>query len=241
MVPILSFRSQSLLTTILPLLLFFFFYSAITPAHGFSVPRTKIAEQIVQQQLEAFQKCNLAEAFAYNSESNQAVTGPWQSFATSLADPAFRPIMGHAESCVLMTINHDDEYTCCLVKIVPGKDPLPDRLQKVIDETRRSEGLDSEDEDDDDDNDEEDEEEEGRKSLPPCLLYWWEVSKQYDDEDQDDNNFYYLVDSILPDAEDLEMDYMETTLFVVDDELEEGEEDDDDDDLSGFFFDLGLL
>lgn len=186
--------------------------------------------------MDALQKTNIAEAFAYNSESNQAVTGPWQSFAASLADPAFRPILGHAEADVLMTVCHDDSnYVCCLVKIVPGKDPLPKSLLKVIADNRRAEGL----QDDDDVPDDDDKENTTTKAQPPCSLYWWEVSKQYDDDGDDDDNFYYLVDSVLPDAEDLELDFMETTLFAIgDDEFDE--DDDEEDDPSGFFFDLGL-
>lgn len=202
---------------------------------GFSVKqcKSKIPEQVVQKQLDALSACDIHEAFEYNSESNQMVTGPAESFAASLAEAAFRPMLGHAESTVLMTIHHDDsDYVCCLVKVVPGKNPLPDHLIQTIADNRRAEGF-QVDEDSDDDEDSP-----HRKVPPACSLYWWEVSKQYDEGDEDQDNFYYLVDSIMPDAEDLELDFMETTLFAVGDEFDE---DDDDDDPSGFFFDMGIL
>jgi len=207
-----------------------------TPVVGFSVPcKSKIPEQVVQKQLDALGACNIQEAFEYNSGSNRLVTGPSESFAASLAEPVFRSILGHAESTVLMTSVHDDsDYVCCLVKVVPRKDPLPEDLIQAIADNRRVEGMQS-----DEDDDAKDEHE--RKAPPACSLYWWEVSKQFeedeDEENFDEENFYYLVDSIMPDAEDLELDYMGTTLFAIGDEFDE---DDDEDDPSSFFFDSGM-
>jgi hypothetical protein len=210
-------------------------FSLPTPPLGTAV---KIPEEVVQRQLNAFAECNVAQAFEYNSPTNQDLVGPWESFAAALSEPAFRPILGHTESSVLMTISHDEgDYVCCLVKIVPGKDALPESLQKVIAQNRQDEGFQEVEDDNDDDNDDADTE--ICKKLPPCVLYWWEVSKQFDNED-DPEDYYYQVDSLLPDAEDLEMDYMETTLFSVEDEDDEYDEDDEDDEDDGFFFDLGL-
>jgi hypothetical protein len=208
-------------------------FSLPTPPHDTAI---KTPEEVVQRQLNAFAKCNVAQAFEFNSPTNQDMVGPWESFAAALSEPAFRPILGHAESTVLMTISHDDgDYVCCLVKIVPGKGALPESLQKVIDQNRQDEGFQAVEDDDDDDNDDYIL---NSKKLPPCVLYWWEVSKQFENED-DPDDYYYQVDSLLPDAEDMEMDYMETTMFTVDDEDDEYDEDDDEDD-DGFFFDLGI-
>ena len=203
--------------------------------------RSRIPEDVVQEQLNLLQTFDIKEAFAYNSENNQAVTGPWKSYAVSLADTPFRSLLGHTESTVLMTISHNGgDYVCCLVKVVPGKDPLPPDLSTIIQQSREAmieEGLLDTDEDDDDDVDDEDSatSSRGRQKPRACELFWCEVSKQFDDDkDEIEDNFYYRVDSLLPDAEDLELDYMETTLFAI------GEEDDDDDDdeWSGFFFDV---
>ena len=215
--------------------------ACIVPScYGFSVIRSKIPEEVIQHQLDLLQKYKVQQAFQYNSENNQAVTGPWKSYAASLAEGPFRSILGHAESSVVMTISHDEgDYVCCLVKVVPGKDPLPDDLSKVIQQGKALDGIEDNDNDDEDEDNEEDAEEEdsmssARRQRMPCLLYWWEVSKQLEDDDDDGDNFYYLVDSLLPDAEDLELDYMETTLFAIGDE----DDDEDEDDLSGYFFDL---
>ncbi|CAB9520981.1 expressed unknown protein [Seminavis robusta] len=212
-----------------PLVLGFSLHTTTTPPH-----KSKIPEEVVQHQLDAFRDCHVAQAFQYNSQANQELTGPWQSFATSISDKAFKPILGHAESTVLMTIAHDDaDYVCCLVKVIPSHNPLPPALQQVITETRRDEGFLEEEVYDDEEDDDDDARIYNR--YPPCVLYWWEVSKQFED---DEENFFYRVDSVLPDAEDLELDFMETTLFAVGDGLDE---DDEDDDPSGFFFDLGIL
>jgi hypothetical protein len=194
---------------------------------------------VVQRQLEAFRKADVAKAFEFNSPSNQEEVGPWENFAYMLSERAFRPILGHSESTVLMTVSNsdddDEEYVCCLVRIVPGKDPLPSDLKKCIDEYKIVEP-----ENDDDDGEEEGEDEEldclHTNKLPSCVLYWWEVSQQYDEETK---SYHYLIDSLLPDAEDLETDVMEAALLAVDDD-EFGEDDDDDDDSSFFFLDFGL-
>jgi len=235
--------------------------AAMRPSSGFSVQqRSKIPEEVVQRQLDLLSQFDVQQAFAYNSENNQALTGPWKSFAASLAQAPFRPILGHSESTVLMTISHDEgDYVCCLVKVVPSKAPLSPDLRAIIEQAMADD--DDEDEDDDDDDfrlssddnitlsdaeDDEDDDDDtgfeddkettlisGRRQISSCFLYWWEVSKQYDNEENEDD-YYYLVDSLLPDAEDLELDYMETTLFAITDE----EEDEDNDGLSDFLFDF---
>lgn len=207
--------------------------------------RSKIPEEVVQQQLNLLQTYDVKEAFAYNSDNNQAVTGPWKSYAASLADEPFRSLLGHVESCVLMTISHNGgDYVCCMVKVVPGNSPLPHELSTIIQHSREASAA-PEDELADGDEDDEDENDVGedfaldndcRPKLRACELFWCEVSKQFDsDKDEAEGNFYYRVDSLLPDAEDLELDYMETTLFAVGDEDDDEE---DDDDWSGYFFEL---
>ena len=99
--------------------------------------KSKVPEDVVQYQLDAFQQGNIEKAFKYNSIDNQRVTGPWQSFAASLSDQPFRPILCHTKATVLMTVSHnqntDDEYVCCLVKVVPqNNQPLPKSLLNVI-------------------------------------------------------------------------------------------------------------
>ena len=218
-------------------------------SHGFSSqpkkyaqpPRSRIPEDVVQEQLNLLQSFAVKESFAYNSENNQAVTGPWKSFAVSLADAPFRSLLGHAESTVLMTISHNGgDYVCCLVKVVPGKSPLPPDLSSIIQQSREAmiaseeEGvLDTVDEDDEDVDDADAAvRSKGRANNRACELFWCEVSKQFDsDKDETEDNFYYRVDSLLPDAEDLDLDYMETTLFAIGDE---GDDEEDDDDWSGF-------
>ena len=209
--------------------------------------RSKVAEEVVQHQLNLLQTYDVKEAFAYNSENNQAVTGPWKSYAASLAEDPFRPLLGHAESCVLMTISHNGgDYVCCLVKVVPGdKGPLPHYLSDIIQQSREApaelkEGMvDDDDEDDDGDDFAGAEVVVGSDCRPKrraCELFWCEVSKQFDsNKDELEDNFYYRVDSLLPDAEDLELDYMETTLFAIGDEDDDEE---DDEDWSGYFFEL---
>jgi hypothetical protein len=209
-------------------------------ATAFSVNnvRSRIPEEVVQRQLDALRKADVAKAYEYNSPNNQEVVGDWENFAAMLSDKSFRPILCHSESSVLMTVSHDedDEYVCCLVRIVPGKDPLPQNIHSLINKFRGED----ENKNNEDEEEEEDEETEERDYLmstktPSCVLYWWEVSQQYDEESK---SYHYLVDSVLPDAEDIESDFMETTLFSIDDE--DFGEDDEDDDGSFFFLDFGL-
>ena len=218
--------------------------------------KSKVPEDVVQYQLDEFQQGNIEKAFKYNSIDNQRVTGPWQSFAASLADQPFRPILCHTKATVLMTVSHnqntDDEYVCCLVKVVPqNNQPLPKSLLNVIENAKSD---DEEEQDDEEENDEDDEEIYNLKSTGsdgtqneerPYMLYWWEVSKQFNNKMTDGGNgddYYYLVDSILPDAEDFELDFnMETTLFAIDDEDDEFDDDDEDpDDGLGFYLDWEL-
>ena len=199
--------------------------------------RSRIPEEVVQRQLDDLRKADVAKAYEYNSPSNQEAVGNWENFAAMLSDKSFRPILCHSESTVLMTVSHDedDEYVCCLVRIVLGKDPLPENIQSLIGTYR---GEDENKNNDDDDDDEEETEERDylmSTKTPSCVLYWWEVSQQYDEESK---SYHYLIDSVLPDAEDIESDFMETTLFSIDDE--DFGEDDDDDDGSFFFLDFGL-
>ena len=75
-------------------------------------------------------------------------------------------------------------------------------------------------------------------------MYWWEVSKQQDDDDDngrsddDEHKFHYLVDSIMPDADDPELDLIENngeaTFFVLDDDDDIDEDDIDEDDITFF-------
>ena len=45
--------------------------------------------------------------------------------------------------------------------------------------------------------------EKSRITQQPCLQYWWELSKQYQDGPFDG---CWMIDSILPDFEDMEFD-----------------------------------
>ena len=199
----------------------------------------------MQFQLDALQKMNFPEAFAYNSPINQEVTGPWQSYATSLSEPPFRSLLGHSKSSVLMTVSHEStEYVCCLVKVVPGGEPLPEPLTKLISARREAEQLSVEgaaygDEEEDEEERDGFNDEKMKKNIPPYSMYWWWVSKQYEDEDDDSSDYHYLVDTIMPDAEDMEPDFIDSTLFQSLFEEGDDEDDDEEDDSSPFFFDFG--
>jgi len=184
---------------------------AITPFHS--------PEDVVRRQLDAFQKSDMETAFQCGSQEHQVVCGPTsQDFKELLmSEPAFATLIGHTKSTVLMTTNCADggrvDGKCVYVRIVPSSKLSKHSLAK------RS-----------------------------CLEYWFELSKETtttttttkDDETEgwvgdcqklthlgkEDNNETedegcWMIDSILPDFEDLSL-----VSFEVDDETagEDGEE-----------------
>jgi hypothetical protein len=70
--------------------------------------------------------------------------------------------------------------------------------------------------------------EKSRIIQQPCLQYWWELSKQYQDGPFDG---CWMIDSILPDFEDMEFDVQD---LVVE------EDDDDHDDYENMYFETGF-
>jgi hypothetical protein len=66
------------------------------------------------------------------------------------------------------------------------------------------------------------------KTQQPCLHYWWEISIQYHDGPLDG---CWMIDSILPDFEDMEFDPLD---------LEMQEDDDGDDDFTDMYFVTGF-
>jgi hypothetical protein len=66
-----------------------------------------------------------------------------------------------------------------------------------------------------------------QKTQPPCLHYWWEMSKQVQDGPLDG---CWMIDSILPDFEDMEFDPLDLEVQV----------EEEDDDFTNMFFETGF-
>jgi hypothetical protein len=196
----------------------------------------KIPEDVVQMQLAALQKNDIQKAYLYNSEDNQGVMGSWQEFGELLKSVrSFRPILGHSQGHVLLTISHgeDSEYVNCLVKIISNKED--DDENDDEDDDKDDIQKDGENHfDDDDGSDDEDyaPPEESLGTTKESCLYWWEVSKHLIDE-ENGSGYRYMVDSITTDGDDTELGEM--PIFFIDDD---DEFDDDEDDDPIFFLDM---
>lgn len=197
---------------------------SISPQQSQPPLKVSIPEDVVQMQLQALQEHDIKKAFALNSPENQAVTGPPTQFEQLLLEKPFTPIIGHDDGQVLMTISQHDGneqcYVSCLVRIIPGRN------------ARQKSSDDNDDDHDEVDHDSNDENDNNMYQDP--VLYWWEVSKHEDVTSE--TGYKYMVDSVLPDAEDVESELLELPTFFVGDEYDE----DDDDFDAPFYFDMGL-
>jgi hypothetical protein len=213
-------QSWSLLPIVVTMTLLLSLWSLPVQVSGLS--SLALPEDVVQMQLAALQDNDIRTAYSYNSKENQGVTGSWQEFGELLkATRSFRPILGHHAGHVLLTVSHGDnaEYVNCLVKIVTGTNNGIDE-----DDDGTEEGGDAVNND---------------ESFGPsnkCSLYWWEVSRQPSDEEDeiDASGYKYAIDSIMPDADDVELDLLDMPTFFIDDD----DAFDDDDDDPTFFLDM---
>jgi hypothetical protein len=153
---------------------FLFLLCSLPYSTAFSILTSLPAEDIVRQQLNAFQENDIETAFSYASPANKVLTGPsWQEFGDLIqSEAAFTPILGHIKSAVLMTVHHDDWGICCLVRIIPKTDPRT------------------------------------------CLEYWWELTKQGMGEEMAG---CWMIDSVLPDFEDMSIDLDDVYYDTIDD------------------------
>lgn len=93
----------------------------VTDAFSAISPLT-LPEDVVQRQLDAFQKSDVKAAFEFTSPENKIICGPtWENLNEILSsEPAFAPIIGHERATVLMTVADDEWGMCCLVRLVPS-------------------------------------------------------------------------------------------------------------------------
>jgi hypothetical protein len=96
----------------------------LTAAFSIKAPLSLLPEDVVRQQLNAFQSKDIKTAFSYASPENRAATGPsWQEFDEMImSQDDFSPILGHFESTVLMIVSPEEWESGCLVRIVPKED-----------------------------------------------------------------------------------------------------------------------
>jgi hypothetical protein len=158
-----------------------------------------LPEEIVRNQLDAFQNRDIETAFHYASPENQVLTGPsWQEFEQLMESQAnYSPILGHVESTVLMTVANDDWGICCLVRIIPNSN----NSNKNKNEAGQRQ----------------------HQQQSKCLEYWWELTKR---QEGDAMEGCWMIDSVQPDFEDMELDLNdiiddEDDLFYYDNDEEE--------------------
>jgi len=99
-------------------------FSAIAPIHEDRITPFHSPEDVVRKQLDAFQRSDIKAAFACGSTEHQDVCGPTSNEFKELllSEPAFSTLIGHTKSTVLMTTDcADGEGKCCYVRIIPSK------------------------------------------------------------------------------------------------------------------------
>jgi hypothetical protein len=161
---------------------------------AFSVSPTYLPEEIVQAQLKALQQSDVDWSFKFFSPGAQQDFGSSEDFGQLLGLAPFDPILGHVKADVLLTTASPASST---IDIVFGDDAVTCCcLVRIVpsDKIRK-------------------------KRRIPCLEYWWELSLG---EETGPLDGCWMVESIMPDFEDMEL----TDLDFVD-MLADGEEFDD--------------